>query len=346
MVDLAGPELLPEERDVLRHPLVGGVILFSRNYQSPGQLKALVSQLHQLKEPRLLVAVDHEGGRVQRFRDGFSALPAAHRFGELYEREPDQAVGLAEAGGWLMAVELRAVGVDFSFAPVLDLYRGVSQVIADRAFHRHPEVVARLARAFMKGMQAAGMSAVGKHFPGHGSVEADSHHTVPIDGRSFEDVQAEDMVAFERMIHYGLPGIMPAHVVFPRVDAVPAGFSAQWLQGVLRKQLGFQGTVFSDDLSMAGAAVAGDFLDRARSAVRAGCDMVLVCNDPGGVVQVLDGMGEFKDPVSAARLARMHGRHTITREELLASQAWQSAVSRVQALERAPQLALGDDSLG
>ena len=344
MIDIAGTILLPEEQEILRHPLVGGVILFSRNYESPRQIQALVSQLHDLREPRLLVAVDHEGGRVQRFRNGFSCLPAAHRFGELYEKDPTQAIGLAEAGGWLMAAELRAVGVDFSFAPVLDLYRGVSQVISDRAFHRSPEVVARLARGFMKGMQAAGMSAVGKHFPGHGSVEADSHETVPVDERPFEDVRAADLVAFERMIHYGLPGIMPAHVVYPAVDASPAGFSARWLRGVLRTQLGFQGAVFSDDLSMAGAAVAGDYLERARAAVTAGCDMVLACNDPDGVVQVLDGMGEFKDPVTSARLARMHGQHVLAREKLLASLEWREAIIQVGALERAPELALGDDS--
>ena len=345
MVDLAGPELLPEERDVLHHPLVGGVILFSRNYESHAQVQALITQVRGLKEPHLLVAVDHEGGRVQRFREGFSRLPAVHRFGERYERDPDQAIGLAEAGGWLMAAELRAVGVDFSFAPVLDLYRGVSKVIGDRAFHRHPEVVARLARAFMKGMQRAGMSAVGKHFPGHGSVEADSHETLPVDERRFADIQAEDLVAFERMIHYGLPAIMPAHVVFRELDAVPAGFSARWLQGVLRGQLGFQGAVFSDDLSMAGAAVAGDMLERARAALTAGCDMVLVCNDSDGLLQVLDGMGEFKDPVASARLARMHGRNVLTRQELMASQDWQQAVARVGALEKAPELALGDDAL-
>jgi len=345
MVDLAGATVLPEEREVLRHPLVGGVILFSRNYQSPEQLQELVSLVHALREPRLLVAVDHEGGRVQRFRDGFTRLPAAHRFGEVYEAQPARAMSLAEMDGWLMAAELRAVGVDFSFAPVLDLYRGVSKVIDDRAFHRHPEVVGRLARSFMKGMQRAGMSAVGKHFPGHGSVEADSHETVPVDERRFEDIQAEDLVAFERMVHFGLPAIMPAHVIYPKVDARPAGFSARWLRAILRGQLGFQGAVFSDDLSMAGAAVAGGFQERAQAALEAGCDMVLVCNSPEGVAEVLDGLRITQDPVAAARLARMHGRHAVARDDLLASEAWQRAAAAAASLDKAPELALGDDSL-
>ena len=345
MVDLAGPDLLPEEGEMLRHPLVGGVILFSRNYISPEQVRDLISRIHDLREPHLLVAVDHEGGRVQRFREGFSRLPAAGRIGEHYGQAPERAVAAAEACGWLMAAELRAVGVDFSFAPVLDLHRGVSQVIDDRAFHRNPEAVARMARGYTKGMQRAGMAAVGKHFPGHGSVEADSHTSLPVDSRSFEDIQTEDLLAFERMIHYGLPAIMPAHVVYPAVDEQPAGFSRLWLQTVLRERLGFQGAIFSDDLSMAGASVAGDFVDRSRTALAAGCDMVLVCNDRDGAHEVLAGLGEYQDPVAHARLARMHGRAGTPWDELLATDEWRRTAGLAESLEREPELALGDDSL-
>ena len=330
---------------MLRHPLVGGVILFSLNYRSPHQVRELTSRIHELREPHLLVAVDHEGGRVQRFRDGFSRLPAAGRIGEHYERVPERATRAAEVCGWLMAAELRAVGIDLSFAPVLDLYRGVSRVIDDRAFHRDPEAVAQLARAYMKGMQQAGMAAVGKHFPGHGSVEADSHSSLPVDSRSLADIQSEDLLAFERMIRFGLPALMPAHVVYPAVDAQPAGFSRRWLQTILRDQLGFRGATFSDDLSMAGASIAGGFVDRARLALEAGCDMVLVCNDQQGVQEVLSGLGSYTAPVAQARLARMHGRSGMPWDELLGTKQWRRAAGLAASLEREPELALGDDSL-
>jgi len=332
MLDVQGLELLPEERERLKHPLVGGVILFSRNYQSPEQVEALVRDIHAQREPQLLVAVDHEGGRVQRFRDGFTSLPPIRELGRIYDENPKRARRLAETSGWLMATELRAIGVDFSFAPVLDLDRGVSRVIGDRAFHSHPETVADLAHAYMVGMHQAGMAAVGKHFPGHGAVEADSHLALPVDTRKLVDIQAEDMVPFERMIHYGLEGIMPAHVVFSRVDSLPAGFSSIWLRKILREQLGFQGVIFSDDLSMEGAKVAGDVVARAKMALSAGCDMVLVCNDTKAADQVLTGLGTHDDPVSHLRLVRMHGRENPTRTQLAQDQSYRDAVRAVTGI--------------
>lgn len=332
MLDLQGLELRPEERERLKHPLVGGVILFSRNYQSPEQVEALTREIHALRQPQLLVAVDQEGGRVQRFRQGFTALPAIRELGRIHDENSRRARRLAETSGWLMATELRAVGVDFSFAPVLDLDRGVSQIIGDRAFHSHPETVADLAHAYMLGMHHAGMAATGKHFPGHGAVAADSHLALPVDERALVDIQAEDIVPFERMIHYGLEGIMPAHVVFPRVDNLPAGFSRTWLRKILRQQLGFQGVIFSDDLSMEGAKVAGDVVARAKMALSAGCDMVLVCNDARAADQVLDGLGAHDDPVSHLRLVRMHGRENPTRTQLAQDQAYRDAVRAVTGI--------------
>lgn len=332
MLDLAGPALTPPEREQLGHPLVGGVILFSRNYKSPQQLERLVAEIHGLRHPPLLVAVDHEGGRVQRFREGFTRLPPARRLGELYDRHPKQALALSESCGYVMAAELRAVGVDFSFAPVLDLDRGLSQVIGDRAFHRDPEIVAKLARAYMRGMARAGMAAVGKHFPGHGGCAADSHTELPVDNRELADIQLEDLVPFERLIQAGLAAVMPAHVLYPRVDEVPAGFSRVWLQHILRVSLGFQGVIFSDDLSMAGAEVAGDIVARARAALSAGCDMVLVCNDAAAAARLLDGLGSYSDPVSMLRLVRLHGHEASTRAGLRSDAVYREAVHRVQRL--------------
>jgi beta-N-acetylhexosaminidase len=326
MLDVAGLELSAEERERLCHPLVGGVILFARNYESPEQLRALVDAIHRLREPQLLVAVDHEGGRVQRFRSSFTALPAMRRLGELHDEQAPRALRLAETIGWVLAAELRAVGVDFSFAPVLDLDRGVSQVIGDRAYHHDPEVVAALAHATTRGMRRAGMAAVGKHFPGHGSVAPDSHVALPVDEREFADIAAADLVPFERLVRHGIEGIMPAHVIYSRVDPQPAGFSAFWLKDVLRRRLGFPGVIFSDDLSMEGAKGAGDIVARACLALAAGCDMVLVCNDPTAAVRLLDGLGEHDDPVSHLRLVRLHGRPGPDRAQLAASRDYHEAV--------------------
>ena len=345
MLDLRGTTLEQDERDMLKHPLVGGVILFSRNYESLEQIASLIEEVHAQREPRLLIAVDHEGGRVQRFRDGFTRLPANRLIGEQYEQEHARGLVLAEKAGWLMAIELRAIGVDFSFAPVLDLYKGVSQVIGDRAFHRNPEAVAELARHYMDGMKRAGMEAVGKHFPGHGAVREDSHYAVPIDDRRFEDIQMDDLIAFERLIHAGLAAIMPAHVIYPIVDAKPAGFSSVWLKKVLRGQLEFQGTIFSDDISMAGAEVAGDYVERADSALDAGCDMVLVCNNQSAVVEILDKLQHDQDPASQARLIRMHGRHDVTIKQIQNNSEWEKIAHEIVSLDSEPELGLGDDAV-
>lgn len=333
MLDIEGQALTVAERDILRHPLVGGVILFARNYASPEQLRELTRDIHALREPQLLIAVDHEGGRIQRFREGFTQLPAARTLGQLFDENAKRAKRLAETCGWLMATELRAADVDFSFAPVLDLDRGISKVIGDRAFHASPEVVADLAHAYMRGMHEAGMAATGKHFPGHGAVEADSHLDLPVDTREFVDILTEDLVPFERMTHYGLAAVMPAHVVYPKVDSQPAGYSHVWLREVLRRRIGFQGVIFSDDLSMAGARGAGDIVARAQCALDAGCDMVLVCNDAPAARQLLDGLDAHDDPAAHLRLVRMHGRPDApARAQLAADRHYRDAVEMVRKL--------------
>ena len=345
MLDLKGLELLPEEGESLLHPQVGGVILFSRNYESPPQVAHLTAQIHALRNPPLLVAVDHEGGAVQLFRTGFTQLPPCALYGQCFDKDPAGAERLARECGWLMASELRAVGVDFSFAPVLDLGAGISEVINDRAFHRDPAVISRLAQAFARGMREAGMAAVGKHFPGHGSVAADSHHEVPVDVRSYEDLRLNDLIPFERLIHWGLPALMPAHVIYPQVDARPAGFSPVWLQEILRNQLGFQGTLFSDDISMAGAAIAGDHAERTRAALSAGCDMVLICNNPEAAAQVLEELGEYHAPVSQALLIRMHGRPAPDLDRLAQDSRWRQVSMKINRLVPETELVLGDDGL-
>lgn len=336
MVDLRGTTLQDDERELLRHPNVGGVILFTRNFESPAQIAELVRQIHALREPRLLVCVDHEGGRVQRFRTGFTRLPPARVFGHVYDHNPRRARLLAEAAGWVMASELRAVGVDFSFAPVLDLDRGISTVIGDRAFHSDPQAVADLAGAYVQGMRKAGMAATGKHFPGHGGVEADSHVAIPVDERELSVILDEDVLPFRRLFADGLAAVMPAHVIYPHADARPAGFSTFWLQEVLRRRLGFQGLIFSDDLSMEGASVAGDHLARAEAALAAGCDMVLVCNRPEAAARVVEGLRPDNDPVAHSRMARMHGRHGITPEALHGDHRWYEAREAIARLAEDP----------
>jgi beta-N-acetylhexosaminidase len=340
LLDLEGTELTAEERELLRHPAVGGVILFARNYQDPGQVAALTSAIHALREPRLLIAVDQEGGRVQRFRAGFTRLPPAGRFGAMHRHQPQRARQAAERVGWLMAAELRAVGVDFSFAPVLDLDRGVSRVIGDRAFAHGVNAVSDLAAAWMAGVHAAGMAAVGKHFPGHGGIAADSHLELPVDGRSLADLTVEDLVPFARLIDHGLEAIMPAHVVYPRIDAQPAGFSRFWLGEVLRGRLGFQGVVFSDDLNMAAAGAGGDYRERAKAGLAAGCDMLLVCNNRPAAVETVAALHDHDDPAALLRLLRMHGRGGRDLDGLRLDPSYQLALHEVGAMEELASLDL------
>lgn len=308
MLDVAGKALSAEERELLLHPAVGGVILFTRNYESPEQLAALTADIRALRTPPLLIAVDHEGGRVQRFRPGFTRLPPMRLLGQAWERDNAAAVRAAHALGLVLAMELRAHGVDFSFTPVLDLDHGPSGVIGDRAFHRDPLVVVALAQALVEGLAQGGMGAVGKHFPGHGFAAADSHTAVPVDDRTLEALRIDDMVPFQALVSKGLTGIMPAHVIYPRVDEKPAGYSRIWLQRELRERMGFGGVIFSDDLSMVGAHSAGDIVDRARAALGAGCDVALVCNDPEAARRLVDGLDRRCPPTTLGALARLHGR--------------------------------------
>ncbi len=340
MIDLEGGALAAEERELLRHPLVGGVLLFTRNYVEPGQLSALVAEIHAARAPALIVAVDHEGGRVQRFRNGFSLLPPARRIGHEFDAEPRAGLTLARQLGWLMAAELRAHGVDISFAPCVDLDLGVSEVIGDRAFHAEPETVGQLAVAYVHGMRDAGMAATGKHFPGHGAVVADSHLTLPVDRRGLPDL-AGDLAPYRRLIANGLPAVMVGHLLFPAVDPAPASLSVHWIRDVLRGQLQFQGVVFADDLSMGGAAAAyGDVVTRARQALAAGCDMLPVCNNRASVIELLDHLDVRVQPASSLRLVRLHGRAAPGRAELLASAEWASARAALARIEAAPPLTL------
>jgi beta-N-acetylhexosaminidase len=308
MLDVEGFALSDADHRRLLHPLTGGVILFTRNYESPEQLVRLTAEIHALRTPLLLIAVDHEGGRVQRFRDGFTPIPPMREFGLLREKNPAHARHLAQETGFVMACELRAHGVDLTFAPVLDVDYGNSSVIGDRSFHSEVEVIADLARALCDGLHQGGMTSVGKHFPGHGHVRADSHHEVPVDKRPYAEIRKCDLVPFARTIDAGLGAVMPAHVIYPDVDSEPAGFSSRWLKDILRKQMGFEGVIFSDDLSMEAASVAGGVIDRAKAALTAGCDMVLVCNSPQAADELLSGLDYTMPAPNLARLARMHGR--------------------------------------
>jgi beta-N-acetylhexosaminidase len=308
MIGIEGLELSAVDRERLLHPLVGGAILFTRNYADHAQLSALVGSIRTLRDPPLVVAVDHEGGHVQRFRDGFAAIAPMRTLGELWDRDIAAAAREATRVGWTIGHELRAHGIDLSFTPVLDLDYGASAVIGDRAFHRNPNAVAHLAAALRRGLAAAGMAACGKHYPGHGYVAADSHTDVPVDPRPFAAIADEDLVPFAALARDGLESMMVAHVVYPAIDDVPAGYSSRWCTEVLRERLGFDGLVFSDDLGMAGAATAGDLVARADAAARAGCDVILACNDMAAADDLLARWRPLPGPDLARRWARVAGR--------------------------------------
>lgn len=335
VLDIAGTELLPEEVEILQHPQVGGLIFFRRNFESPEQLCRLVSQVR-IARPSLLLAVDQEGGRVQRFKEGFTRLPALQKLGNLYRHDPDKALLSAAEVGWLMAAELLTCGLDISFAPVVDADESFSSVIGDRAFSEDFDSVTHLASAYITGMSVAGMRATLKHFPGHGSVEADSHHELPVDERSFTEVFEGDMRPFRHLLPTAA-AVMPAHILFSAIDPNPVGFSPFWLQKVLRQQLQFTGIIFSDDLSMEGAAVQGDHCDRAEAALAAGCDAVLVCNQPRKAIEVIERLNATAAPANN-RLAFMKptaAQLPSSLAELQQTPRWQRAMAHVALLDTA-----------
>ncbi|MFV2029965.1 beta-N-acetylhexosaminidase [Neisseria sp. S1] len=302
MADVQAFKLTEEEKQRLRDPAVGGVILFRRNFENIEQLKALVVEIKALRTPELIIAVDHEGGRVQRFIEGFTRLPAMSVLGEIWDESgADAAKAQAEQVGWVLATELSACGIDLSFTPVLDLNWGQCAVIGNRSFHREAEVVTELALALQKGLNRGGMKTCGKHFPGHGFVEGDSHHVLPQDNRCLDELEAADILPFRRLAAEGMAAVMPAHVVYPLVDSKPAGFSEKWLKQILRRDIGFNGVIFSDDLTMEGASGAGGIKARAQISFDAGCDIVLVCNRPDLVDELRCNFEMPDNPELAAR---------------------------------------------
>lgn len=324
MIDIAGTTLSQYDKEKIAHPNTGAIILFARNYIEPRQIAELNQQIKAVRKGPILIAVDQEGGRVQRFQNGFTRLPPAAAYATQTELSAD--------AGWLMAAELLCLGVDFSFAPVLDIDCGVSEIIGNRSFSQDTEQACRLASAFSQGMRSAGMSAIGKHFPGHGAVALDSHLTLPIDERDFDSLYKKDILPFKQLIAEGLEGIMPAHVVYPAVDELPAGFSSIWITEILRQQLGFEGVVFSDDLSMEGAASVGDFPERAKLARKAGCDMILICNNETAAEQVLDATPIENNPIRERRLLAMLGKPKLTEQALKSSLKWQTLSQKITKL--------------
>lgn len=332
VIDIKGFTLTAADRELLRHPMVGMVILFARNYESPEQLKQLTAQIHALRSP-LLIAVDHEGGRVQRFRKGFTAIPAMATLGQLWGRDVLLACRAAVSAGYVMAAELRAHGVDLTFAPVLDLEWQRSSVIGDRALHSDARTVAMLANHLCHGMALAGMANCGKHFPGHGWPEADSHHAIPTDERALDAILRHDAAPY-RWLGASLASVMPAHVVYQQVDPMPAGFSRRWLRDILRGRLGFTGAVFSDDLSMEGARVAGDVVQSGQAALEAGCDFILVCNDTAAAERALSGVRWASSPEFELHFARVAPRgEARSMDALHADPMYRAALDDLTTLE-------------
>lgn len=332
MIGVSGLSLTAQERDWMLSPIVAGVILFSRNFESPEQLKALCDEIHALRHPKLLIAVDHEGGRVQRFRQGFTRLPPMRVLGQLYQSSAEKSLKKAHELGWLLATELLACGVDFSFAPVVDLDYGESHVIGDRAFSADPVITGKLALQVSLGMREAGMASVAKHFPGHGYVKADTHEEIAIDERHWPQIQQQDLQPFLNLMAHGLEAVMPAHVRYPNVDDLPVGFSDYWLQKVLREECHFDGAIISDDLGMHAAAVYGSVVERVNLALNAGCDLVLVCNELDQIPEVLAQGVKRSCPISHARLIRLHGRAQIRFERLHYEPLWQAAAKNINQL--------------
>lgn len=331
ILDLIGTEISQEEREIIQHPSVGGVILFTRNYESPKQLEHLCKSIRNTKRTPLLIAVDQEGGRVQRFREGFTRLPSMGLIGLWYDQDKNQALSFADDCASLMATELLSLGIDISFSPVLDLNKATNPAIGDRAFHRDPECAIALAKGWINGMHNAGMAATGKHFPGHGSVTADSHIALPVDTRSMDEIKQDDLRTFEALMLTHLDAMMPAHIVFSAIDDKPVGFSIHWLQTVLRQHYKFNGMIFSDDLNMHGAASAGDYVDRAIAALSAGCNMVLICNNRTGALTIIDRLPQHYF-VAHDLFKKMQGKSSVSWDDVKKSPKWQETYRSIMRL--------------
>lgn len=337
VVDVAGKDLAAEDKELLAHPLVGGVILFARNYESYRQLQNLCQQIRATRRMPLIIMVDQEGGRVQRFINEFTRLPYMAVFGKMYAEDPIVACQRASDCAWLMATELLAAGVDLSLAPVLDLNKNISNVIGDRAFAANPAIVIELASAFMRGMREAGMAATGKHFPGHGSINVDSHVAIPVDQRSLSAIMQEDIVPFAGLIAAGISAMMAAHIIFPQIDKQAVGFSRIWLHDILRIKLGFNGVIFSDDLNMEGANISAHYADRVVAAREAGCDFALLCNNRDGVIQVLDNLTYESHQLDQTKWGILQGQFSHLKVPFNNQPRWQKTHGFLQELQQSVQ---------
>lgn len=333
MLDLEGLTLSAEEIELLQHPAVGGVILFTRNYATLDQLQALIFDIRHSRTSPILISVDQEGGRVQRFKQEFTQLPSQSVYGKLFEKNNQEGLATAKLAGWLMASELLSIGIDFSFTPVLDCLNDQSAVIGNRGFHENPQIISVIAKAYIEGMNDAGMQAIGKHYPGHGSIIQDSHFEISIDSRSSQEIMSHDIIPFAELARSHLAGIMPAHIIYSNIDSLPATYSSFWLKKVLRENILFKGAIISDDLSMSGAGIFSSITERVHTALNAGCDMALICNDRASVIKALD---EFKDRpshlVSEQRLLKLSGHFKLTRYELQKMPEWQKANAKIAEL--------------